>query len=336
MKNKLSIIIPIHNAQDFISSCLDSIINQTLKDIEIICVNDSSIDNTVCILDIYKNKDSRIKVINTNCECSGGARNIGLEYATGEYIGFIDSDDWVDKDYFEQLYITAKENDCDISATSNIIIVENNKKSIKYVGCSTTDNPVNTIEKKGKCIVATGICWNKIYRKDFLNKNNIKFIEINNPAEDNYFSIQATILANKIIFIDNASYFYNSVATSQTKRKKTQKDFQIVEIYKKIFNKLSNLDFEEDKYNKWKEIIKKRAWLDIKLYYTEMDEHLQKNFLKHIKQNFPDFAMEIKQDFKPWQYIFSIKNSDNKKHKIITILGIKVKIKLKNNVKEWL
>ena len=327
MNKKISIIIPVHNAQEYLQKCLDSIINQTLKEIEIICVNDSSTDNTVGILDNYQQKDSRIKIINTDCRCSGGTRNRGLEAANGEYIGFVDADDWVDKDYFEKLYNTAKENSCDIAATSSVVLIENGEeKSIKYVGATPADNPVNTLEKKKKCIIATGICWNKIYRKDFLEKNNIHFIEIPTAAEDNYFSALAAIFANQIIFINNSTYYYNFVSTSQTKSLKIEKDFSITDIYKQILDVIDNKNLD----SQWKDVILQRAAADIKLYYSEMDKATQKKFSKHLKKTFPEVLKSVIPKNSILKKIFSIKNSYDKKHKIITLLGFKLSFKSGN------
>ncbi len=325
MNKKISIIIPVHNAQEYLPKCLDSIINQTLKEIEIVCVNDSSTDNTGAILDNYQQKDSRIKIINTDCRCSGGTRNRGLEAANGEYIGFVDADDWVDKDYFEKLYNTAKENSCDIAATSSVVLIENGEeKSIKYVGATPADNPVNTLEKKKKCIIATGICWNKIYRKDFLEKNNIHFIEIPTAAEDNYFSALAAIFANQIIFINNSTYYYNFVSTSQTKSLKIEKDFSITDIYKQILDVIDNKNLD----SQWKDVILQRAAADIKLYYSEMDKATQKKFLKHLKKTFPEVLKSVIPKNSILKKIFSMTNRDI--HKVITICGIKIKFKKVN------
>lgn len=325
MNKKISIIIPVHNAQEYLPKCLDSIINQTLKEIEIVCVNDSSTDNTGAILDNYQQKDSRIKIINTDCRCSGGTRNRGLEAANGEYIGFVDADDWVDKDYFEKLYNTAKENSCDIAATSSVVLIENGEeKSIKYVGATPADNPVNTLEKKKKCIIATGICWNKIYRKDFLEKNNIHFIEIPTAAEDNYFSALAAIFANQIIFINNSTYYYNFVSTSQTKSLKIEKDFSITDIYKQILDVIDNKNLD----SQWKDVILQRAAADIKLYYSEMDKATQKKFSKHLKKTFPEVLKSVIPKNSILKKIFSMTNRDI--HKVITICGIKIKFKKVN------
>lgn len=105
---KISVVVPVYNVEKYIGQCLDSILGQTLKDIEIICINDGSKDNTLEILKDYAQKDSRIILIDKENEGLSKARNQGTEIASGEYISFIDSDDWIDENYLEALYNAAK------------------------------------------------------------------------------------------------------------------------------------------------------------------------------------------------------------------------------------
>ena len=111
---KVSIVVPIYNVEKYLRECLDSIVNQTLKDIEIICVNDGSTDSCPQILEEFSKKDNRIKVINKANSGYGASMNIGLAAATGEYIGIVESDDFVKTNMFEDLYNLAKENDADV------------------------------------------------------------------------------------------------------------------------------------------------------------------------------------------------------------------------------
>ena len=107
-KIKVSIIVPVYNVEKYLKRCLDSITNQTLKELEIICINDGSTDNSLKILKQYAHKDKRISIINKQNEGLSVARNTGMEAASGEYIGFVDSDDWIDLDFYKKLYTTAK------------------------------------------------------------------------------------------------------------------------------------------------------------------------------------------------------------------------------------
>lgn len=114
-QTKLSIIVPVYNVEKYLSKCLESLIHQTLQDIEIICVDDGSTDSSLEILKSFAKTDSRIKVFSQKNQGQSAARNLALKHAKGEYLGFVDSDDWVDLDYFEKLYRVAKSSNCDIA-----------------------------------------------------------------------------------------------------------------------------------------------------------------------------------------------------------------------------
>lgn len=118
---KISVIIPVYNVEEYLKECLDSVINQTLKEIEIICIDDCSTDSSYSILEEYAKKDSRIVLIKNKENMGVGYnRNIGIKEAKGEYIGFIDSDDYISEDYYENLYNTAKKYNSDVVNTLNI------------------------------------------------------------------------------------------------------------------------------------------------------------------------------------------------------------------------
>ena len=125
-KPKISIIIPVYNAEKYISRCLDSVITQDYTNLEIICINDGSKDKSLAILQDYAQKDSRIIVISQSNQGAASARNYGLSVATGKYISFIDADDWVRADYLESLYKLQK------SESADMVICEYEKNFINY------------------------------------------------------------------------------------------------------------------------------------------------------------------------------------------------------------
>ena len=136
--SKISIIIPVYNTEKYLKRCLESVCNQTLKDIEIICINDASSDNSIAILKEFEKKDNRIKVINLDKnEGASVARNLGIEVSRGEYLGFIDSDDCVDPDFYEKLYSKAKSKNADV--------VKGVRKKINTDGKITVENLNDTI-----------------------------------------------------------------------------------------------------------------------------------------------------------------------------------------------
>ena len=117
---KVSIIVPIFNAEKYIEKCLNTLVNQTLQDIEIICVNDGSTDHSMDPVKKLAAEDTRIKIIEQAHQKQGAARNNGMKIASGEYLGFVDADDWVDVDFFEKLYNAAQAYKVDIALANNI------------------------------------------------------------------------------------------------------------------------------------------------------------------------------------------------------------------------
>lgn len=181
---KISIIIPVYNTEKYLSRCLDSAINQTLKDIEIICVNDGSTDNSLDILKEYAAKDNRIKIISKGNEGAAITRNIGINVATGEYIGFIDSDDYVDLDYFEELYSNAPQ--YDVIRGIRVINKENRHGKNPY-----------------GCIIPS------IIKREFLNEYCLRFLKYKKTGEDSTFKRWIYKHTNKIYECqDNGIYYH--------------------------------------------------------------------------------------------------------------------------------
>ena len=218
---KVSIIVPVYNCEKYLKRCLDSLVMQTLENIEIICINDGSTDKS---LDILKEYESNIVIINQENQGQSIARNKGLEVAKGEYIGFVDSDDWVDTDYFEKLYKTAKKHDTDIAATGIVRLNNFNKKfHIKFSEEIITDD----VNKKFQlCDVPDkSYVWNKIYKRKELLNNKLKFVE-NLIYEDCIFTPQALHKLNKLVTVPDTYYYYwrRANSTVTLRNKKSNKD----------------------------------------------------------------------------------------------------------------
>jgi glycosyltransferase involved in cell wall biosynthesis len=196
---KISVILPCYNVSKYIATCLDSLINQTLKDIEIICVDDKSTDDTTKIIKQYVQKDERIKLIALkNNSGVSIARNTGIDAAAGEYIGFVDPDDYVDLGFYENLYKTATENDADITKADLVIINTNGVCTRGRLNKFTRQNKLNFSYEFASAI----------YRKSFLDKHNLRFLPAVSVGEDVNFLVKACYLANKIPVIDSVVYFY--------------------------------------------------------------------------------------------------------------------------------
>ena len=221
---KLSVIVAVYNAEKYLKQCLDSIVNQTLKDIEIICINDGSQDNSLQILEEYAAKDSRFRIFTKENEGLGGAsaRNLGLDKAVGKYISILDSDDFFDLKMLEKAYNKAEQNDADLVVFGGCEYDERNGNTYK-VGSILDDKCVPDKEVfsykdcKDKIYQLTqGMAWNKLYRKNFLDKYNLKFQKIK-YTDDAYFTFAHMVLAEKISVIKEPLCFYRvNTGISQT------------------------------------------------------------------------------------------------------------------------
>ena len=224
INTKISVIIPVYNVAKFLPQCLDSLLNQTLKEIEIICINDGSKDNSLEILNQYAEKDSRIKILDQPNQGQSAARNNGLKLAQGEYIGFVDSDDWVDTNYFEQLYIAAKKFDSDIAAGNFMRHgkrIKNKKLNYKKEELFTD----NTKKLQMAYIPKYNYIWNKIYRRESLMNLNLPFPE-GRVYEDMYWLVRVVYHLNGFVTVPGSNYNYrkNSGSTITLKSPKHMAD----------------------------------------------------------------------------------------------------------------
>ncbi len=219
---KVSIVIPIYNTEKYIRSCLNSVICQTLREIEIICINDGSTDNSFGILKEYVVKDRRFKVINNTTNLGVTiSRIIGLEAAIGEYIFYLDSDDWIDNNYIERLYYLADESNVDVVLGAMTYVWENRSEKLLnklgeglYVGKEeiSTFIDVYDIDKK-EVIQKWNICGN-LFCRDKYYKHQIKVDERIKIGEDMAVFIPFILDSEKIYVTNIASYYYRQHCAS--------------------------------------------------------------------------------------------------------------------------
>ena len=326
---RLSVIIPVYNVEKYLCKCLDSVLNQTFSDIEIICVNDASTDTSLQILNEYRHKDSRITIINNEKNLGLGlTRNHGLQYASGEYVHFLDSDDWLENSAYEKLFK----------------VIENfNKPQIihfEYQFCSNIDcakkrrdypyyknnlfNKVLNIEQERDIIdIWDRHAWNKIFSRKFLAENKILFNDYR-CYEDMEFSIKTIISAKSIYFIKDILlnyrynnpnsliakyYMHNDIAyASYLTAVKLSENLENETRQKLLSAEFSNvyiilLSAYKDKKINYKEF---RYWLN-KFDYNIFDKNiLKKGAFFHAFEvlNKPEFIFKLKSRFR-----FIIKNS---------------------------
>lgn len=241
---KVSVIVPVYNVSEYLPECLDSLINQTLKDIEIICVNDASTDNSLEILRNYAEKDDRIVVIDMpENRRQGGARNAGIAVAHGEYLGFVDSDDWVDKEMYETLYRTASEGHHDIVTsdywTDTIHLKANYTKNNSSEKLSLPQN------ERNKYLILGGIrIVPNIYKHDFWNRVGLKFPE-KLVYEDNSIGPVIPLFAESIGKCNQAFYHVRSSNPSTTRSKNKPHFWDRLETSKLLRENLKRFGFED-------------------------------------------------------------------------------------------
>lgn len=211
MKPKVSIIVPVYNVEEYLAKCLKSICLQTLKEIEIIVVNDGTKDNSQLIIDDFIKKDKRIKCIKKENGGLSSARNAGLKISNGDYIGFVDSDDWIEPRMFEELYNNMEKYKVDLVACGYKLIFPDRERieegindevfSLKEIGLE------NFLLNKQASISV--VAWNKLYRKEIIVENNLKF-EPNNEifSEDILFTLSYSLFCEKICCIKQPLYNY--------------------------------------------------------------------------------------------------------------------------------
>lgn len=283
---KVSIIVPVYNVEKYIRKCLESLVNQTLKDIEVIVVNDGSPDNSQSIIDEYVKKYPHI--IKSYAKENGGqgsARNYGYQKATGEYIGFVDSDDYVSLDMYEKLYNKAILNKSDIVICKYTVIDENNNsKEYQYLFNKTNNDKIDYLFNN------TGVC-NKIYKRNLLKK-----FEFRSKVwyEDIDFIIKILLKAKKINSIEDELYYYLVREGSTMNNNNIKKNLDILAAFDSILNYI----LENKEYQKYSDEIEFIAIYHIyitaiariiNIKHTKGKKEIINKLIKYMNEKFPNY-----------------------------------------------
>lgn len=230
---KVSVIVPVYNVEKYLARCLDSLVNQTLEDIEIIIVNDGSTDNSENIIKQYLKKYSNIKYFR---KANGGlsdARNHGLKYAKGDYVAFVDSDDYVDNTIYEKMYKIAKKNKLNIVVCDTIEVYGENNKIYKHSNFHYSDNNIKNY------IISPPMACIRLFKREIFNK-----VEFTKKIYYEDLNLMPGLVncTSKIGFIEEGLYYY--VQRDNSIMKQRQYDERLLD----IFTVLKNNDFLKEKY----------------------------------------------------------------------------------------
>jgi glycosyltransferase involved in cell wall biosynthesis len=279
----ISVIVPVYNVEKYLRKCIDSILSQTYTNLEIILVDDGSVDNSDKICDEYKEKDSRIVVIHKENGGASSARNVGLDMAHGEYIGFIDSDDYIDSDMYEELYKNMQDNNADLSICGILNL---------YQGIE----PKRNIPDKKVMLAAgaiklmlTGLTvspCNKLFKRKL-------FKDIRYPtgktAEDAFILIEILLKCDIVAFTSEEKYYYVHRGNSITTRKYHKSDDDVIEAWEKNYKLISENCPELASY-----AISRVCWAYLyvldKVVYADMEKECYRTneIIKFIKNHIRD------------------------------------------------
>lgn len=274
----ISVIIPIYNVEEYLGQCIESVLNQSYNKLEIILVDDGSTDRSGIICDDFKAIDNRIVVIHKQNGGAASARNMGLSVAKGEYIGFVDSDDYVDKNFFERLFLAARVNDADMSCMDYKEVYEDGeeyKEGIKDIIILKNKDFLMEIAKPESDLNITFCMWTKLFKRSLLE--NIQF-----PDGMNYEEIvpitKAVMKANRCVFVKEKRYFYRLRNGSITRSEK-DRGFDPKLLNDRLSLQMEQLILLEDE----EETDLKNAFRAY--YYEDILQYLKKNITKEEKEH---------------------------------------------------
>lgn len=285
---KISIIIPVFNAEKYLGECLDSVLSQSIKDIEVLCIDHGSTDNSYGVMEKYASLDARVKIFSISNEKrgAGAPRNVGLENAKGKYIHFLDPDDWVTKDGYEKLYIAAEENNLDLLLFKILPYINADGRTFKnpafeFISINNLEGKIFNIDDLGKNILdLSGSSVNKLIRHDFIKKINARFPE-GIFSQDHAFAFQLYLNAKRISFINDYFYYYRQHPSSVT-AKTGKKQFDYIKARNIVFNVFKKFNY----FDKFKsELINQKLDILNKLYWRMSEPYIE-DFFNLLKEDF--------------------------------------------------
>ncbi len=315
---EISLIVPVYNVEKYLKQCIDSILVQTFSDFELICVNDGSTDNSGKILEEYKNRDIRIKIIDKKNGGLSSARNTGMKYAKGNFLCFIDSDDWIATDMLEKLHDNIMKFNSDIAMCAVNLFDEKNQciQQDSYFNFSVFsknyDNKIFSYEDTKSFIMDIPVmAWNKIYRSSFLKTCDALFPE-NKIFEDGAFFFSIYFKTKRVSMLRNRLYYYRINRKNSILQKNGKNFLDIIDIVNLMFDELKQSSiFEDVKYAFYK-----RKADDIIYRYQMIKKSLKKKFAQKFKKDscllnetFFDFSKINNEEPITYKCLCKIKNS---------------------------
>ena len=301
---KVSVVVPMYNTADYLEKCLDSLISQSLKNIEIILVNDGSADDTLSIAKRYEKEDKRIKLINKKNTGYGDSVNKGIEIAVGKYVGIVEPDDYCSDKMFEELFNLAEQYDADIARGNYYHFSKNGLQKMESTYMKSKGGIVKPLQDYGLFYEPPAI-WSAIYRKVFLKKNEIVFLDTPGASyQDAGFHFKTLACVNCMVYTDKPLYYYR-VDNPNSSVKSYKKTMAIVREYESIEDFIKKLN-DNELLIKYCQVAKFGRYHWNLLRVNKRDA---KRFAKLMKEEFKEKkkAGLIEKEFFPKKYWLSLK-----------------------------
>ncbi|MDO5553870.1 MAG: glycosyltransferase [Planctomycetia bacterium] len=285
MTPRISVIVPVYNVAEWLEECLDSILNQTFQDLEVICVNDGSTDNSPDILKEYAAKDSRITIIHQENKGLSEARNTGMKVAKGDYILFVDSDDYIAVNLCELAIQNADSTGADMIMFEYYTIDNGKKTSLPLL---QTNAVYTQDEERVKTVVENNwSVWKFLWKTSFLRTNHLHFIA-GIHFEDVPFSIKAAVLANKLATINASLYYYRIRETSITNINKSSNFITLPCVFRMLWHDLYTLQPSSECMN----IIFEACINNMYWAFHKLEGSSRQQFIANLKGSFPTEIIE--------------------------------------------
>ncbi len=346
---KVSVVIPVCNAQKYLAECLDSILNQTLTDIELICVDDGSKDESGAMLDEYARKDSRVSVIHKVNTGYGHSMNQGFDAAKGEYVGIVESDDWIEPDMFEKLYTAAHETQADVVKSNFFLYYGEPERRDEFFGvippglCGKVFRPLDELDMEriefwnGKPSI-----WSAIYRREFIRENNIRFHETPGASyQDASFNFKVWTCAQRVFCLDRALLHYRQDNASSSVNASSSKVYCVRDEYEEMERFIAGRR-EEERLT----LIMNRLRFDSYMWNVErLRQPMKGEFAEYAGKTFRALLQEKKLDkrmFLPerWRFLMRFTRSPEKamrpRRRVVRDFLMKMKKKVGRRLRSWM
>jgi glycosyltransferase involved in cell wall biosynthesis len=341
---KVSVVVPIYNVEKYLRQCLDSIVGQTLHDIEIILVNDGSTDSSPEIIQEYAEKDKRIIVVNQENGGLGKAYNVGIDAATSEYIGFVESDDFIEPDMYETLWQIAKTHNVDVAKSLFWIYNAETLQDDEIISGYNEPDMEQVINPR-KCpqIFSFGASvWSAIYKRNFLNNKKIRFLESPGASyQDTSFAFKIWSMADSVYFTKKPLLHYRSGHETQSTKSK-EKVFAVCDElreierfmadYPELFTRLTRI-YNYMKWNTFYYNLKRLEGKNHEIFSKTLANEFTADFFKN--KQFESCNYSWRQIAKKQKFLNPNSVWFKLKYRLLVIASCFIKVKIKNGIKKW-